>query len=106
MNLSAPPVRRVILCADDFAANASVSRGIAELATAGRISATSAMVLSPRWAQDVALLEPVRAQIDVGLHLDWTSEFAVAQGHGLSLGNYFISVNAGLIINGTNRPLT
>jgi chitin disaccharide deacetylase len=95
MNLPSSPVRPLILCADDFAVNASASRGIAELATAGRISATSAMVLSPRWAQDVALLEPVRNQIDVGLHLDWTSEFAVAQGHGLSLGRAMLKAAMG-----------
>ena len=43
------------------------------------------MVLSPRWPQDVALLHDLRGRLDVGLHLDWTSEFAVAAGHGLSL---------------------
>ena len=95
MNASEPPLRRVILCADDFAVNASASRGIAGLAKTGRISATSAMVLSPRWAQDVALLEPVRGCIDVGLHLDWTSEFAVAQGHGLSLGRAMLKAALG-----------
>lgn len=95
MNGTLDAPRRVILCADDFAVNASVSRGIAELAAAGRISATSAMVLSPRWAQDVTLLEPVRGRIDVGLHLDWTSEFAVAQGHGLSLGRAMLKATLG-----------
>jgi predicted glycoside hydrolase/deacetylase ChbG (UPF0249 family) len=59
---------------------------MAKLAQMGRISAISAMVLSPRWAQDVALLQDVRGKVDVGLHLDWTSAFAVAAGHGLSLG--------------------
>jgi predicted glycoside hydrolase/deacetylase ChbG (UPF0249 family) len=76
----------VIVCADDFAFNASVSCGIAKLAAMGRISATSVMVLSDRWHQDVSLLRPMRGRIDVGLHLDWTSAFAVAAGHGLSLG--------------------
>lgn len=95
MTPSDTPLRRVILCADDFAVNASASRGIAELATAGRLSATSAMVLSPRWAQDVALLAPLRGRIDVGLHLDWTSEFAVAQGHGLSLGRAMLKALLG-----------
>ena len=95
MNATVDTSRRVILCADDFAVNASASRGIAELATAGRISATSAMVLSPRWAQDAALLEPVRGRIDVGLHLDWTSEFALAQGHGLSLGRAMLKAALG-----------
>ena len=94
MNASSSP-KRVILCADDFAVNASASQGIAELARKGRISATSAMVLSPRWAQDVALLQPVRGRIDVGLHLDWTSEFAVAHGHGLSLGRAMLKAALG-----------
>ena len=80
-------MKRLIVCADDFAANEAASQGIAALARAGRISATSAMVLSPRWAADAALLQDVRATIDVGLHLDWTSGFAQAAGHGISLGS-------------------
>ncbi len=78
--------KSVIVCADDFAVHARASQGIADLAACGRISATSAMVLSPRWPQDVALLRDLRGRIDVGLHLDWTSEFAMSAGHGLSLG--------------------
>ena len=83
----APAHKRLILCADDFAANASISQGIAVLARAGRISATSAMVLSPRWAGDAGLLRDMHGRIDVGLHLDWTSGFARAAGHGMSLGS-------------------
>jgi predicted glycoside hydrolase/deacetylase ChbG (UPF0249 family) len=83
--VSTVPLKRLILCADDFALNAATSQGIAALARAGRISATSAMVLSPRWAQDAALLQALRGRIDVGLHLDWTSAFARSAGHGLSL---------------------
>lgn len=90
-----PALKRLILCADDFAANASVSSGIAELAAAGRLSATSAMVLSPRWARDVVLLQDLRGRIDVGLHLDWTSEFALAQGHGLRLGRAMLKALLG-----------
>ncbi|MGA8784301.1 MAG: ChbG/HpnK family deacetylase [Polaromonas sp.] len=78
-------MKRLILCADDFAVNEAASLGIAALAHAGRISATSAMVLSPRWAGDAALLQDLRGCIDVGLHLDWTSAFARAAGHGMSL---------------------
>ena len=78
-------MKRLTVCADDFAANELISNGIAQLAALGRISATSAMVLSPRWAVDAALLQGVRGRIDVGLHLDWTSAFARAAGHGLSL---------------------
>ncbi len=78
--------QRVVICADDFAYNAACSAGIAKLAAKGNIHATSAMVLSPRWAIDAALLQPLRGTISVGLHLDWTSEFAVAAGHGMGLG--------------------
>ena len=78
--------KRVIVCADDFAVHGGASLGIAALARTGRISATSVMVLSPRWPQDVALLKDLPHPIDIGLHLDWTSEFALAHGHGLALG--------------------
>ena len=84
--VDAPKFKNVVLCADDFALSASVSEAIVQLAQAQRISATSAMVLSPRWREDAARLKALRGQIDVGLHLDWTSEFAVRQGHGHSLG--------------------
>ena len=88
-------LKSVVLCADDFAVHESASRGIAQLAEQSRISATSVMVLSPRWAQDVALLHDLRGRIDVGLHLDWTSEFAVARGHGLSLGKAMLKAALG-----------
>ena len=80
------PCKPLILCADDYAASEAVSRGIVTLARAGRLSAASAMTLSPRWAQDAPALRELRGQIDVGLHLDWTSPFARAAGHGLPLG--------------------
>ena len=89
------PLKRLILCADDFAVHQAASQGIARLAAMGRISATSAMVLSPRWAADAPLLHDLRGRIDVGLHLDWTSEFAVAAGHGLSLGRAMLKAAMG-----------
>ena len=80
----------VVVCADDFAFSEGVSLAVAELAHLGRVSATSAMVLSPRWAGDAARLHDLRARLDVGLHLDWTSPLAVAAGHGLSLGHAMV----------------
>lgn len=78
--------KSVVLCADDYAVNAPTSQGIVALCVLGRLSATSVMVHSPRWLEDAAALRDVRDRLDVGLHLDWTSSFAQAQGHGLSLG--------------------
>ena len=89
------PPKPVIVCADDFAFSQAVSRGIAQLAGQGRVSATSAMVLSARWAADVALLRDLRGRIDVGLHLDWTSPLAIAAGHGMSLGRAMLRSLAG-----------
>lgn len=87
--------RRVVLCADDYAVHEPASRGIRALAQAGRISATSAMVLSPRWAEDAQLLAPLRGRVDVGLHLDFTSEFALAAGHGLPLSRAMLRAALG-----------
>lgn len=78
-------MKHLILNADDFAFNAAVSRGIVTLAQQGRLTATSAMTLSPRWATDAPALAELRGQVDVGLHLDWTSPFAVHAGHGRGL---------------------
>jgi predicted glycoside hydrolase/deacetylase ChbG (UPF0249 family) len=79
-------IKEVVLCADDYALNAPVSQGIVALAVLGRLSATSVMSLSPRWAEDAPALRDVRERMDVGLHLDWTSRFAIDSGHGSGLG--------------------
>jgi predicted glycoside hydrolase/deacetylase ChbG (UPF0249 family) len=79
-------IREVVLCADDYALNAPVSQGIVALVVLGRLSATSVMSLSPRWAEDAVALRDVRDRLDVGLHLDWTSSFAIEAEHGSGLG--------------------
>jgi chitin disaccharide deacetylase len=78
-------MKHLILNADDFAFNAAVSRGIVTLAQQGRLTATSAMTLSSRWAKDAPALAELSDRIDVGLHLDWTSPFAIQAGHGRGL---------------------
>lgn len=88
---------QIVLCADDFALNAPVSQGIAALAAKGRLSATSALVLSPRWPQDVLSLHALRGQVDVGLHLDWTSAFAQSAGHGMPLSILMMRAALGLL---------
>ena len=75
----------LVLCADDYAVHAPASAGIVELARRQRLSATSVMALSSRWAEDAAPLRDLRDQIDVGLHLDFTSPMACAAGFGRSL---------------------
>jgi predicted glycoside hydrolase/deacetylase ChbG (UPF0249 family) len=84
--MTTPLIKEVVLCADDYALNAPVSQGIVALVVLGRLSATSVMSLSPRWAEDAVALRDVRERLDVGLHLDWTSSFAIEAGHGSGLG--------------------
>lgn len=62
----------LIVCADDYAQSPSIDKAILALIKAGRLSATSCMTLSPRWAQSAELLHEVRDKADIGLHLDFT----------------------------------
>jgi predicted glycoside hydrolase/deacetylase ChbG (UPF0249 family) len=83
--MSVASTRDVVLCADDYAVNAPTSQGIVALVVLGRLSATSVMTRSPRWAEDATALRDLRGRLDVGLHLDWTSSFAQSAGFGGAL---------------------
>ena len=61
-----------VLCADDYALTDGVSRGIEELARAGRLSATSALVTTRHWPEHARRVLELRRHIQVGLHLNLT----------------------------------
>ena len=63
-------MRALALCADDYGLSRPISRGIAQLAAAGRLTEVSCIVNAPAWAAVERDLEglPVR----VGLHLNLT----------------------------------
>ncbi|TDR82714.1 ChbG/HpnK family deacetylase [Paludibacterium purpuratum] len=63
-------MRRLVLCADDFAQSPGISRGILELIGAGRLSATSVFAQSPYWRELASELAPL--PVDVGLHFNLT----------------------------------
>jgi predicted glycoside hydrolase/deacetylase ChbG (UPF0249 family) len=65
-------MKTVTLCADDFALNEAVSRGIIELAESGRLSAVSCMSASRHWREHAKWLAPLHDRIDIGLHLTLT----------------------------------
>lgn len=83
-------MKSLVICADDYALSEPISLAIETLAKNKRISATSVMSLSPLWPSHSASLQSLKGQIDVGLHLDWTSEFAIANGHGGSLNSVML----------------
>ena len=71
--MSGVPLRRVVLCADDYGLSPGVSRGIVELIAQGRLSATSCMSVSRFWPEHAAWLKPFADKVDVGLHLTLTN---------------------------------
>jgi predicted glycoside hydrolase/deacetylase ChbG (UPF0249 family) len=63
----------VIFSVDDFGYHAGVDEAVLDLASRGRVTATSCMTAGPRWREAARQLTPtVRAQLDIGLHLDFT----------------------------------
>jgi len=68
---SAAP-RTLALCADDFGIAAGVSRGIARLAHARRLTAVSCITTGAQWPEHAALLAGAPDSLDVGLHLNLT----------------------------------
>lgn len=63
---------RLILCADDYGIAPGVSRAIARLLAAGRLSATSCMSLGLAWPAHAPALRPLTGTADIGLHLTLT----------------------------------
>jgi len=76
---SAPLVRRIWLCADDYGISPGVNRGIRELIERGRLNATSVMVVGPAVGRDeVAALQAAvakSARCAIGLHATLTAPF-------------------------------
>jgi len=69
----------IVLCADDYAHSAPISRAILDLAQHGRISALSCMTASPLWPAHGPWLAAVRDQVDIGLHLTLVDEAPLTQ---------------------------
>ncbi len=64
--------RGFVLCADDFAMTAGVSRSILELLAQGKLSATGAMTNRPHWRTLAGELRAFSGKADLGLHLNLT----------------------------------
>ncbi|MBB3120040.1 ChbG/HpnK family deacetylase [Pseudoduganella violacea] len=68
-------MRKLILCADDFAQSSAISEGILRLLEQGRLSATSVMSESREWPILAAPLRRFSQDADIGLHLNLTHDF-------------------------------
>lgn len=71
-------MRRIVVCADDYALSPGVSAGIRELIAAGRINATSVMTIFPEFEQEAKALQAVKSPIpfQIGLHATLSGNFA------------------------------
>lgn len=63
-------MKKIILCADDFGLRPGVNRAILDLASKGRLSATTVMTTSPLLESDRKTL--AAHSLDLGLHFDLT----------------------------------
>lgn len=70
----AKTVQRVVLCADDYGLSPAVSRGIRDLLQAGRLSATSCMVVYADFEHEAEGLKPFFGKADIGLHFTLTAD--------------------------------
>ena len=95
-------IGRIIVCADDYALAPGVSHAIRMLASAHRISATSAIVTRPRWTDEAAALKPHTGDIAVGLHLNLTLGRPLSTG--FNANNHFSTLKP-LIAMATLRRL-
>jgi len=81
--------RKLYLCADDYAQNEGISRGIEALAEAGRINAISCMVTMPTWASCAVRLSAHVASCYVGLHVNLTQGAPLSQAWISKYGKIF-----------------
>lgn len=66
-------MKKIIIAADDYAMSPCIDAGILDLIQKGRLTATSCLVLSPRWPEAAKNLTPdICAKADIGLHIDFT----------------------------------
>ncbi|HEY8992116.1 MAG TPA: ChbG/HpnK family deacetylase [Luteolibacter sp.] len=72
-------MKRLTLCADDFAQSAAISGGILRLVEAGRLNAVSCLSESPRWPRDARALLAVPEQPAIGLHFNLTLPFGQSE---------------------------
>lgn len=95
--------RKVVLCADDYAMSAGVSRAILELADRGRISATSAMTNANGWPVHARDLRGFDGRLGIGLHLTLTWGAPLAAMPGFAPSGRFPDLGAVLKGSMTGR---
>lgn len=84
-------MKKIILCADDYGQNETISQAIIALIQKNHLSATSCMTTSSAWLTQAKALLPYQNKVDIGLHFNLTEgqplSTALQNSHGfLPLG--------------------
>ncbi len=74
MDQPSGPLKRLLICADDYAISPAVSAGIRELAAVGRLSATGVMTCMPAWPAEAPALRRLGGAVAVGWHATLTDQ--------------------------------
>jgi predicted glycoside hydrolase/deacetylase ChbG (UPF0249 family) len=93
-------IKPLIVCADDFAMDRSVSNAILGLVDADRVSAVSCFSDSPLWPESGAELGRRSDKVLIGLHFNLTHDFGHAKR---SLPYWIAASSAGLLRSGPLR---
>lgn len=72
-------MKNIILCADDYGQNTSISQAIIDLIGKKRLSATSCLTTSNAWLEHAQWLKPFINQVDIGLHFNLTEGSSLTQ---------------------------
>lgn len=83
-------MKRIVLCADDYGQAEAVSKGILELLSAGRLTATSCLVNQSCWTEHAGWLQPLKNQADIGLHLNFTFGAPLSAAYRQQIGETFL----------------
>lgn len=67
-----PALRTLMLCADDFGQSPGISSAIAQLAHAGRLSATACLTNGAHWHSQAPMLRALPRAVQRGLHVNLT----------------------------------
>ncbi|MFN7096896.1 MAG: ChbG/HpnK family deacetylase [Gammaproteobacteria bacterium] len=87
-------IKQIVLCADDYGLNSTVSQCILQLIAEHRISATSCMVNFKDWLITAKLLLAYINKVDIGLHFNLTEGEALTGQCSLSdRNNRFYDIN-------------
>jgi hypothetical protein len=105
--MNAPPRRRIVLCADDYAISPAVSSAIRDLIARRRINATSVMVVAPSFSRSeaAALRQAAGDHASIGLHLTLTAPFRPASQHFTPLRRGAFFPLASMARRGLSRAL-